>query len=105
MDAAPVVVLQAVAMTSQLIGYIVVSDVLLLAVLKRCVGKMHNVRVGVVLDAEPEEGIRRTTRRLLFLHRCLEAGPALRHCALVQIEGSTDSVPVDLPQVSDVTCA
>jgi len=49
-----------------------------------------------MLDAEPQELVRGTTRAFTLLHRFLEARPTLRDCTLVEIQGLTDGVPVDL---------
>jgi hypothetical protein len=49
-----------------------------------------------VFEAEPEELVRRCSWSFTLVHGLLEAGPTLHDCALVQLEGLADGVPVNL---------
>jgi hypothetical protein len=49
-----------------------------------------------VFEAEPKELVRRCSWGFTLFHGLLEARPTLRDCALVQLEGLADGVPVNL---------
>lgn len=52
--------------------------------------------LSAMLDAEPQQLLSRWTGVRLLLHGLLEAGPALRGSALVEVELAGYGIPVDL---------
>jgi len=49
-----------------------------------------------VLDAQPKELVGRWAGSFTSVHGLLKAGPALGHCALLELQSFSNRVPVDL---------